>query len=477
MSWALRAGVLALLALAASGCGTGPPRYGPSPGVDPPRERDAGPSGPRSPRFSKPFGGPLLVRVGLNWQPGSFRVASEHDLLLRANGRARGAGGTVTLSPRGRGEFRVEAGGRLLYEGTDPVTLETDPDAFLRAGERRVRGYLEISARSDSLMVVNVVPLEDYLRGVVPREIGPRPIEERAAVAAQAVAARTYAIRRLGQYGSLPFDVFASVQDQVYEGADGEHAVADLAIQDTRGLVLADDRGPIEAFYSSTCGGKRSDIATVWPHRNVHPALRGGDDGPATARWCRASPHFEWEERWDGRTLSGLLRENLPRLLQLPAGSVRGELTDVVVRGHGPSGRVKAIEYVTTHGRWTVPGDQNRWIFRRSDGGILRSVLASFDVVRQGGRVARVTARGHGNGHGVGMCQMGAIGRARAGHSFQDILAAYYPGVRIRPATERDLPPGRTGISGSFGGIPLATLGAPMVCSPGLSGREKRAGS
>jgi stage II sporulation protein D len=436
----------AVVVIASAGCGGGPPRYTASPETDPTRHEPRK-HAPAPPRYSKPFGGPLLVRVGLHWGPGSFRVSSEHDLLLRAGKRAQAAGSSVTLTTRGRNGVRVQSGGRVLYEGDEPVSLETDPNAFLGAGELRVRGYLEVSAQSDSLMVVNVLALEDYLRGVVPREIGPRPIEERAAVAAQAVAARTYAVKRLGQYGSLPFDVFATVQDQVYEGAGGENAVADLAIDDTRGLILSDDTGPIETFYSSTCGGMRSDIANVWPKRNVHPALRGGEDGPASARWCRASPHFDWEERWDGGTLSELVRENLPIALSLPPKSVRGELTDLVIRGRGPSGRLSAIEDVTTEGHWTVPGDQNRWILRRPDGGILRSVFVDFDVVRQGGRVARVVARGHGNGHGVGMCQFGAIGRARAGQTFQEILQGYYPGARIRPVRGPDLPAGREGIS------------------------------
>jgi stage II sporulation protein D len=221
--------------------------------------------------------------------------------------------------------------------------------------------------------------------------------------------------------------------------------VADEAIESTRGLVLVDNADHlVETFYSSTCGGHRSDIAAVWPHREVHPALRGGPDGPAGQEWCRASSHFRWQETWDGRTLSDLFRKNAPRLLELPEGSVRGELTNVRITRRGPSGRAAEVEWTTDRGSWRVPGDKNRWILRRPDGGILRSVFVDLDVTPSGSRVGHVVATGRGNGHGVGMCQMGALGRAEGGQDFRRILEAYYPGTTVRPVRGNDLPSGRS---------------------------------
>jgi stage II sporulation protein D len=337
----------------------------------------------------------------------------------------------------------LDGAGSVIWEGPGPVRVDPPSGGTLRAGEWVVRGRLEISARADSLFVVNVLPLEEYLRGVVPKEIGLRAADDLEAVAAQAVAARTYTAKRLAQYNSLPFDVFADVQDQEYAGVVAENAVADEAVRKTRGVVLADRDGLIEAYYSSTCGGERSDIAVVWPHREVHGALRGGADGAPGREWCRGSPHFRWTERWKGSTLSAHVREYLPAVLELPPGSVRGDLVDLVVE-RGPSGRIAMLEYRTTGGRWRVPGDKNRWILRREDGSILRSVFVELTVRRKGGRVVEVIAEGRGNGHGVGMCQVGALGRAEAGQSFRDILRSYYPGAEIRQLRGADLPPGRS---------------------------------
>jgi len=346
------------------------------------------------------------------------------------------------------GVLEVRASGSTVRAGGDRasrVIVEATEPGRLVVGSRTVRGTLEISARADSLFVVNVVPLEDYLRGVVPGEIGRRPESEREAVAAQAIAARTYTVKRLEQYRSLPFDVFASVQDQVYEGLAGEHATADAAILETRGLVLESSRGLLEAYYSSTCGGYRGDIVTVWPHREPDEPLRGGPDGPEGDAWCRASRHFAWSESWSGSRLSSLVRAELPAVLGLPAGSVRGDLVDLRVTRRDASGRAGEILYETTQGTWRVPGDKNRWILRRPDGGILRSTRVTLDVQRGGGRVTAVRAEGGGNGHGVGLCQTGALGRARAGETFREILDAYYPGARVRPLSGSDLPPGRVG--------------------------------
>jgi stage II sporulation protein D len=390
------------------------------------------------------------VRVGLHWDRGEAELSAPDGLTVGVPG-----GRTLELP----GDFRLrlavrsgsaprvvvrEAAGATLLDEAGPLHVRAHGEAGLRVGERLVRGTLELSARADSLFVVNVVHLEDYLRGVVPKEIGPRPVEEISAVSAQAVAARTYTVQKLGQYGSLPFDLFASVQDQVYEGMAVENGVTDSAIRDTRGLVLADRDGLIDAYYSSTCGGKRSDITAVWPHREAHACLRGGPDGSPGHEWCRHSPHFTWRETWSGTELTELVRRHLPAEVGAAAGSVRGAVEDVRVTNRGRSGRAKEIAYRVGGKTWRVPGDRNRWVLRRPGGGILRSVLIDLDVERAGGKVVRLTARGRGNGHGVGLCQMGAIGRARAGEGFRDILKAYYPGARLRPIRGEDLPPGRS---------------------------------
>ena len=440
MTVCVRTRGLALAGLAAAlitGCSSGPPRYGgPTPGPTP-----APPAVPPDPQ---PLGGDVLVRVGLSWEKRSVRIrATTGGLRWGTSPDDVGEVSGSFLELGAAGQRILGLAGNFTDSGPTFVRIEGGDDSPLVVGGRTVRGRIEITARADSLFVVNVLPLEDYLRGVVPREIGGRHPGEEEAVAAQAVAARTYTVRRLGQYGSLPFDVYASVQDQVYEGIGAEETVSDRAIAETRGLVLVTEEGLLEAYYSSTCGGARGDIVTVWPHRAPSEALRGGPDGPRGQEWCRGSPHFAWTERWTGSKLSSLVHDHVPAALGLPEGSVRGDLTDLRVEGRDDSGRLTAVTYETTDGSWRVPGDRNRWVLRRADGGILRSTKVELDVRHAGRRVADVTAAGSGNGHGVGMCQTGALARSRAGQTFREILDAYYPTARLRPLIGSDLPPGR----------------------------------
>lgn len=432
------ASALVLVSATLTAC-SGPPRYGPPPEspVEPP------PPAPQVPEVHEEKAlGDVLVRVGLHWDKSRVRISAADGLVLHGDDAGATTLTSLDLDATGYG-VAARSSGRIVEPAATLLRVEPAGGSPLIVDGRTVRGSLEISARTDSLFVVNVLPLEDYLRGVVPQEIGTRIPEEREAVAAQAVAARTYTVKRLDQYGSLPFDVFASVQDQVYEGISGEEALADDAIRETRGLVVADDTSLLEAYYSSTCGGWRADIATAWPWRASHPALHGGRDGSGGHEWCREARYFSWQERWDGAKLSVIVRAQLPIALDLPRGSVRGELRDIRVTRRDESGRTAEIEYVTDGGSWKVPGDRNRWILRRSDGSILRSTRVTLDVLTSGGRVEEVRATGSGNGHGVGMCQVGAKARARAGQSFREILGAYYPGTDVRPLRGSDVPRGR----------------------------------
>ncbi len=447
--------LLALLPLAAACAGGGPPLH---------RDRPAARSTPRTPAASAPRAGAsepaarreaeadreaasraasgTPVRVGLHWDETPAVLETLRTWTIAAGGGAARSAPGGTLRARADGGLVRVVGERdeVVASSEGMVRLAPSPGSLVTVDGRRYRGTLTLSARSDSLFVVEELALEDYLRGVVPAEIGRLPAASRAAAAAQAIAARTYTAAKLGQYTSLPFDLFASVQDQVYDGFDGEDPLASAAIEETAGLVLAAGDGLAQTYYSSTCGGRRADIAVVWPHKEAVDYLRGGQDGTGAQAWCRESPHFAWREAWTGARLAELVRRHLPGEARVDASTIAGALTDLVVRRDEKTGRLREVEYRWKGGRAVVPGDRNRWILRRPDGSILRSVAVRLEVEREGGRVTRVVATGGGNGHGVGLCQTGAIARARAGESFAEILEAYYPGTKIRPLEDGDFP-------------------------------------
>ena len=108
-----------------------------------------------------------------------------------------------------------------------------------------------------------------------------------------------------------------------------------------------------------------------------------------------------------------------------------GRITDVREQGRTPSGRVAALTVQTESGSYTLRGNDIRFVLRDPKGAILNSTLFSLSAATSGGEVSSLTLNGRGYGHGIGMCQWGAIGRARAGQNYRTILETYYPGTTI----------------------------------------------
>jgi stage II sporulation protein D len=285
--------------------------------------------------------------------------------------------------------------------------------------------------------LVNEVGLETYLEGVVPHEIGDPGADAYAAVQAQAVAARTYALSRIRMNRERAFDVEAGVADQVYKGRERQSRLASSAVRDTRGIVLSHDGELCETYYSATCGGHTSDIRTVWPDRKAAPYLYGSLDRPADGggAFCAGARNFRWRYSFSGRTLGAMVRQTIPAALGVPADRV-GDLVDVRVSGRTASGRVRRLDIVTSKGTIPVEGDRIRRVIMLDlkSGRILPSTLFDVETVMSAGRVGRVSFVGGGNGHGVGMCQNGAIGMARKGYSYPMILGHYYPGGVVQSA-------------------------------------------
>jgi len=149
------------------------------------------------------------------------------------------------------------------------------PGAWLKVEQGSYRGSLEVRVdRTGRLRVINELPMEEYLLGVVPNEMGPGVYPELEALKAQAVAARTYIVSNLGQFSEYGFDVCDSAQCQVYKGAGTEHPLSNQAVEETRGLVLMWQGKPINALYTSTCGGHTEDGNLIFPEEKG-PYLKG----------------------------------------------------------------------------------------------------------------------------------------------------------------------------------------------------------
>jgi len=368
------------------------------------------------------------------------RLPSVH-LTAEGGWRMYGADGVTLLAlPEPREPWLLEQDGRRVSarrEDANPVPLRESPvvvrpleaDGTITFNGRRWRGELLVSATDDGLLVVNRVRMDDYLRGVVPLEIGTSAAGDAAAVEAQAVAARSYAVIRLND-GRRAYDMTATTQDQVYGGANVETAVGSRSVDGTAGLVLLYNGAVANAPYHANCGGYTAGPQDSW-RAPAEPYLqRVSDQIPGTNRfYCDQAPRFRWTRVIGGDELRELVSRYV-RKLPGGAGGV-GAVTNVAVTAVTPGGRVGTLTVDTDRGRWSLHGNEIRSALRSPGGELLFSTYFSVDVASGRRGVETLTLRGGGNGHGVGMCQSGAIGRARAGQDFRTILRTYYPGTTV----------------------------------------------
>ncbi len=158
---------------------------------------------------------------------------------------------------------------------TDRIVAVPPPGALVTVEGRSYRGLIEVRLTPyGEVLAINEIGVEDYLRGVVPEELGPNLYPELEAQKAQAVAARTYAFGNLGQFTADGYDMCDTPRCQVYRGAGSEQPLSDRAIRETRGEILVWNGGPVNALFTSTCGGHTEDVELVFPEWD-YPYLRG----------------------------------------------------------------------------------------------------------------------------------------------------------------------------------------------------------
>ena len=376
------------------------------------------------------------VRVGLVTS-GTPMLTATGDWQLYAADAQR----LVARVPAGE-TWRIERNGsRLRGVGTDGIAsawqggslvARASGSALIAVNGKHYRGELLFVPGDSGITIVNRVRMDEYLRGVVPLEIGTKDDRDMEAVKAQAVTARSYAYVHVGGATARPYDVSASVSDQLYGGADAETAVSNAAVSATRGLVLQYDGRVVNAPYHSACGGSTAAAEEIW-RTNGEPYLqRVSDQIPGTDRYyCDIAPRFRWTRTLDGEALRAALVRYLATYTATPGG-YPGTPRDIQVDTRTPSGRVGTLKIATDRGNYVLRGNDIRYVLRAPGGEILNST--SFNVQATTGRdgaITQLVLRGTGYGHGVGMCQWGAIGRARAGQDFRTILRTYYPGTTV----------------------------------------------
>jgi stage II sporulation protein D len=412
-----------------------PPMPAPTP-VAPPPLPPPGPAPSPIPGAGAQQPAEVMFRVGLAVGAAGVTVAGLGGLHVTDPSGTRLAeipeGEVWRLTVQGTGLVVLAPGGGASTPSEAVALSSTRPEALILVDGRPYRGTVSALRDRTGVTVVNRLPMESYLLGVVSAEMGRRNSLEQEALRAQAIVSRTFALRNLRRWQALGFDAYATVADQVYGGAAAETPEGRAAVEATRGMILTYGGAPIDAFFYSTCGGHTADGTEVFRAAN-RPYLRSvpdlAEDGIA---YCSLSPRFRWHEEWTGQALRATLQRTLPTLPPGTMGTAAGDVsrvTDVRVSLRTPSGRVGRLAISLPRGDVLVDGPGVRQVLRPVSGGLLRSSVFDLAVSRAGGQVVRLVADGAGAGHGVGFCQWGAVGRARRGQEHQQILTAYYPGA------------------------------------------------
>ncbi|MBN1980622.1 MAG: SpoIID/LytB domain-containing protein [Chitinivibrionales bacterium] len=349
---------------------------------------------------------------------------------------------TITQPDRyGRSHLMIEAL-RQRYDVMTPCTLvNTSPRNVIECFDKSYRGSMIITTADATgggsgtgFTLINICSIENYLRGVVPYEIGKLTQREFEALKAQAIAARTYTYKKIKSPRSLVYDVTATVADQVYDGVAGEYGLCDLAIDVTKDKVITYNNELIYAYYHATCGGTTANVEDVW---NSTPTgyLRSMRDTDQTGRpFCGSAPLFSWESSWPTGELSAIItrfgRQTYPQQPQF-----QGILQNITILNRYACGRVGDCLAMSSAGTFHFSGDKIRFVLRRNTKEYPILPSANFRVTELNGTTVRLC--GNGFGHGVGMCQMGAIGRARSGQGYEQILQAYYRNSSLSIVSDR----------------------------------------
>lgn len=373
------------------------------------------------------------VRVLLGSSSSDATVTSTANMVVLNSGN-----GQVSTISANRGTTIGVRGGKIAINGKaidTVVTLKpTNSNApFLFEG-KGYRGGLTLRANNGKMMVINSVPLEDYLYGVVPQEVVPS--WPAAALEAQAVAARTYALHTMEENKGKLYDVSTTTDHQVYNGVSGETQATTNAVNKTKGMVMLYNQRPINALFHSDGGGYTEDSVNVWG--SDVPYLKGVKDfstGTSTSNWTVTTSRQALESKLNAASKGvGKLKS-----IQLtPLGKPGQQTSD-----RGVSGRIKSATFIGTSGKTTVDGDSLRSILG------LKSTLFDFYVNHNPttgtgkayhnftGNNDTVYIKGHGWGHGLGMSQWGAAEMAKRAtpgdtNYYQTILRHYYSGITLK---------------------------------------------
>jgi stage II sporulation protein D len=317
--------------------------------------------------------------------------------------------------------------GRNNYSGKYFQLIPADGE-LIKLNGKSYKGILRIVAFGNFVDIINFINLEDYVKGVIAKEM---PLgngyENYEALKAFAICVRTYALKKMNGGNGL-FDIYPDTRDQVYGGKSSEELISNKAVDETEGIILFYDDKPATIYYHSTCGGSCENVENVFPQSHL-PYLSLVKDGGDP--YCNISPRYEWEE--DYTELQFINQLYNAKLINNKNYSIE----DIRIESRFESGRVNDLEIILNGGSRKeihLYGNEIRSKIRTPKKNLsLWSTMFNVKINTNG----NIVFNGKGFGHGVGMCQWGAIGQSRLGIDYKNILEHYFPGTDLGKINDR----------------------------------------
>lgn len=344
-----------------------------------------------------------IIKVGILLNVKEVSIASEEQYILESNNKKQYlSAGKINIS--------ISDKKAIIHDQVYALPIKITGQSFITVNKKFYRGNILVKlSLNNKLNIINELSVEDYLKGVLPKEAdGGSNLE---ALKVQAVISRSYVLKNLSKHYKEGFDVCSTVHCQVYGGASSENKLCNQAISETEGEVVVYDNEIAQTLFHANCGGFTEDPKYVWAWKSETPEyLKGIKD-----KYCKTGPHSTW---------TSTLSEKVIREKLIKAGYEIGEIKSIKTSGKTKSKGKETIVIKYKKGTLSLNSYKFRTIV---DPWLIKSTM--IDSIKKKNNSFVFTGKGWG--HRVGLCQWGAKVMAEEGVPYKEILEFYYPKTQI----------------------------------------------